>query len=90
MEQPSNSTSEYLKELLWAAFMFNLVIALVGLLVGTQFGGPWLGLRMFLGGSLAITSVLGLLVLGNFGLVWLLELRRKRKATRAGSGSASS
>jgi hypothetical protein len=66
-------TRAYLRELLWAAFMVNLMMALVGLLVGAHLGSIRLGLGLFLGGSLAITAVLALVVLGNFGVVWLLD-----------------
>lgn len=70
MERQDDPTRSYLKELLWAAAMVNLIMALVGLLVGAQLGDVRLGLGLFLGGGLTITAILGLLVLVNFGVVW--------------------
>lgn len=79
MEAESNATREYARELLWAAFMFNLIMGLVGLLMGAQLGSVRLGLALFLGGGLLITAVLALVVLGNAAVVWLIDRRHSRK-----------
>lgn len=79
MEAESNATSEYARELLWAAFIVNLVMGLVGLLIGAQLGSVRFGVGLFLGGGLLITGILALVVLGNAVVVWLIERRRSKE-----------
>ena len=75
VEEQTNPTREYVKELLWAALMINLIVGLVGLWVGVQLMNPLLGLGLFLGGGLIITGVLALLVLANAAVVWFRARR---------------
>jgi hypothetical protein len=69
MESPQDPTRDYLLELGWAALMVNVILALVGLLVGAQLGDLLLGLGLFLGGGLAVTAILGCLVALNMAVV---------------------
>lgn len=80
MEKAGDPGRAYARELLWAALMVNVVMGLVGLLVGSHLGSPWLGLVAFLGGGVVITAGLGLLVLINAAVVRLRERRGGRGA----------
>ena len=75
MEEHTNPTREYVKELLWAALMINLIVGLVGLWVGVQLMNPLLGVGLFLAGGLIVTGVLALVVLANATMVWLSSRR---------------
>ena len=82
MEQHRDPSREYAKELLWAALMVNVIMALVGVLVGSHLGSLWLGLGLFLGGGLVITAILALVVLANAAIVWVLDRRHARQQNR--------
>ncbi len=63
----------YLGEMAWAFLLINLIVGLVGWLVGRYLGEPRLGTMIFLGGSLIVTTVLGVIVLLNAGILALVR-----------------
>lgn len=82
-DRPGRDTRGYLLELAWAFLLINAIVGLVGWLVGRYMGEPRLGVTIALGGSLAVTTVLVLVLVVNALIVaWVSRVREGRE--RAG------
>lgn len=82
-DRPGRDMRGYLLELAWAFLLINAIVGLVGWLVGRYLSEPRLGVTIALGGSLAVTTVLGLVLVINALIVaWVSRVREGRE--RAG------
>ncbi len=74
---PGRDLRGYLGELALAFVLINLLVGLVGWLVGRYMGEPRLGVLVFAGGSLVVTFILGVIVLVNAGIIALVKSIRR-------------
>lgn len=82
-DRPGRDLRGYLMEVAWAFVLINVIVGLVGWLAGQYMGEPRLGVTLFLGGSLVVTTVLGCVVVCNAVIVAVVSRIREGRE-RAG------